>query len=109
MTNNELMNEIRDTNLSYLILAQSMIRKDKPQALFCLGIDENVADMIVQLSAQQLVKVASRNLMLCAMRFDDEMIWALLAGSHEPRQSADSSAAMLHASILMAGQRAQPV
>ena len=108
MTNEELMNEIRDTNLSYLILSQNMIRKDKAQALFCLGIDENVADIIAQLSPQQLVKVASRNLMLCTMRFDDEMIWALLAGTHERRQTTDSSAT-LHASILMAGHSAQSV
>ena len=106
MTNDQLMNEIRDTNLSYLMLAQTMIRADKPQALFRLGLSEPVADLIGQLSPQQLVRVASRNLMMCTVRFDDELIWGLLTDSHDPRQGVEQNASRLHASVLMAGRHA---
>jgi len=106
MTTDQLMNEIRDTNLSYLMLAQAMIRQDKTQALFRLGLSEPVADLIGQLSPQQLVRVASRNQMLCTMRFDDELVWGLLTDSHDPRQTGEQTASRLHASVLMAGRHA---
>lgn len=106
MTSDRILNEIRDINLSYLVLAQAMIRSDKPQALFRLGLSEAVADMVAQLSPQQLVRVASRNNMLCTFRFDDELIWALLADSHDPRTEQETNADRLHASVLMAGRHA---
>jgi flagellar transcriptional activator FlhD len=106
MTTDQLMNEIRDTNLSYLMLAQAMIRADKPQALFRLGLSEPVADLIAQLSPQQLVRVSSRNLMMCTVRFDDELIWGLLTDSHDPRPGMEQTSSRLHASVLMAGRHA---
>ena len=102
MTTDQLMNEIRDTNLSYLMLAQTMIRTDKTQALFRLGLSESVADLIGQLSSQQLLRVASRNQMMCALRFDDELVWGLLTDSHVGGQGAESNVDRLHASVLMA-------
>ena len=109
MNPDQLMNEIRDTNLSYLMLAQAMIRGDKVQALFRLGLSEAVADLLAQLSPQQLVRVASRNLMMCTIRFDDELIWGLLTDSHDPRQATEHTAGRLHASILMAARHAVTV
>ena len=105
MNADQLVNEIRDVNLSYLMLAQIMIRTDKAQALFRLGISEEVADLLGQMSPQQLVRTASRNLMLCAMRFDDELIWGLLTDKHAPNQATESTADRLHASVLMAGRQ----
>ena len=105
MPTEQLSAEIRDINLSYLMLAQAMIRADKAQALFRLGISEDVADLIAAMSSQQLVRAASRNLMLCAMRFEDEMVWGLLTERHVPRNE-DSTASRLHASVLMAGRPA---
>lgn len=107
-TAQQLTDDIRELNLSFLMLAQNLIRADKAQALYRLGISEGVADIIAALSPQQLVRVASRNQMLCAMRFDDEMVWGLLTDRHAPRQSEDSTATRLHASVLMAG-RAVPM
>ena len=107
MTTDQLSNEIRDINLSFLLLAQHMIRGDKAQSLYRLGISEDVADLLTQMSPQQLVRVASRNLMLCTMRFDDELIWGLLTDSHAPQgKGSESNVDRLHASVLMAGRRA---
>lgn len=106
MTNEILLTEARDINLSYLMLAQAMIRDDKAQALYRLGIDESTADLLQQMSSQQLVRVASRNPMLCTFRFDDELIWGLLTSEPATAESGEANAGGLHASVLMAGRYA---
>jgi flagellar transcriptional activator FlhD len=105
MQADQIASEIRDLNLSFLMLAQAMIRKDKAQALFRLGMSEPAAELLQQMSTQQLLRVASRNLMLCTMRFGDDVVWGLLSESHAPR-SAEANAERLHASVLMAGRNA---
>ncbi len=104
MPTDKLLDEIRDLNLSYLVLAQAMIRQDKAQALYRLGMSEGVADIVLALSTQQLVRVASRNHMMCGFRFDDEVVWSLL-GEHGAA-APQASASALHASVLMAGRHA---
>jgi flagellar transcriptional activator FlhD len=104
------MPEIREINLSYLMLAQSMIRADKVNAMFCLGISEEVADILAELGPTQLVRIASGNMLMCRFRFDDEMVWSLLA-DHGRRAGAafEGNASRLHASIVMAGNFAEAV
>lgn len=106
MPTEQLSRDIRDFNLSYLMLAQSMIRADKAQALFRLGISEGVADLLAAMSPQQVLRASSRSVMLCGMRFDDELVWGLLSDRHAPRELEDSNAGRLHASVLMAGRLA---
>lgn len=107
-----LMSEIRDANLSYLILAQRLIRADKAQALYRLGVSEETADIVDALSPSQMMKVAASNMLMCRFRFDDEMIWSLLT-SHgrgaDSESAGESSAERLHASILMAGDFSETV
>ncbi len=100
-----LLTEIREANLSYLILAQNLVRQDKAQALFRLGISEPVADLLGALTPSQLLKVASSNMLMFRFRFDDSMIWSLLT-DHGSRNEAveEGSASKLHASILMSGR-----
>jgi flagellar transcriptional activator FlhD len=107
---NRWMPEIRDLNLSYLMLAQGMVRADKAHAMFCLGVSEDVADILAELSPAQLLKIASGNMLMCRFRFDDEMVWALLSehGRRSPT-GMDANASRLHASIVMAGNFAEAV
>ncbi|MBK8323346.1 MAG: flagellar transcriptional regulator FlhD [Betaproteobacteria bacterium] len=100
--NNQLMAEIREANLAYLMLAQHMIRLDRPQALFRLGLTEEVAHVIDGLSPQQIVRVSNAPMMMCRFRFDDEMVWGLLAN-----HGKQSSTQQLHAGIVMAGRLAE--
>ena len=44
MNTEQILAEIREANLSYLMLAQSLIRTDREQALFRLGVSEETAD-----------------------------------------------------------------
>jgi len=68
-----LLEEIREANLSYLLLAQHLIREDRPEALFRLGITEEVADVISSLTTAQVLRIASSNMLMCRFRFDDDL------------------------------------
>ena len=46
MNEAEMMSEIRDANLNYLMLSQQMIRTDKATAIFRLGISKDIADPV---------------------------------------------------------------
>jgi flagellar transcriptional activator FlhD len=96
MTANDMMAEIRDANLSYLMLAQQMIRADKVTAIFRLGVSADIADLIEGMSNAQM--------MLARFRFDDTAILSMLT-SH----SKDRALAQSHAAILMAGQPAEEI
>lgn len=99
MNSSRLLDEIREANLSYLLLAQQLVREDRTEAAFRLGVSEQVADMIADLTTAQVLRIASSNMLMCRFRFDDEVVWNLLT-SH----SKDRSVSGLHASILMAGK-----
>ncbi|HSW05225.1 flagellar transcriptional regulator FlhD [Aquabacterium sp.] len=102
MNTEQILAEIREANLSYLMLAQSLIRADREQALFRLGVSEETAALIVMLTPSQMMKIASGNTLLCRMRCDDDLVWSLLT-SHG-KSSANDSVSRLHASILLAGR-----
>jgi flagellar transcriptional activator FlhD len=102
MTSEQILAEIREANLSYLMLAQSLIRSDRDQALFRLGISEETATLLGTLTPAQMMKIATGNTLLCRLRMDDDLVWNLLT-SHG-KGAANDSASRLHASILMAGR-----
>lgn len=97
-----LLSEVREANLSYLMLARQMIVEDKAEATFRLGIDSDLADMIASLSSGQLLKIASSNMLMCRFRFDDRMLWDLITSHSTDRETGMGS---VHAAILM-GSRA---
>lgn len=106
MSDAQLTAEIREANLTYLMLAQNLIRKDKAEALFRLGIPEEAADLLVALSPAQISKIASSSMLLCRFRMDDEVVWDLLT-NHTQRKIDNDATTRLHASILMAGRFAE--
>ena len=99
MKTEQMLQEIREVNMTYLILAQAMIREDKAQAMYRLGIGEDVADILEQLSTGQILKIASSNTLVCCFRFENQMVWDLLT-SH----SKDLNVGGVHAAILTAGK-----
>ena len=100
MKADQILTEIREANLSYLMLAQHMIRADREQALYRLGLSEEVADIIEKLTAAQILKIAASNMLMCRFRFDDQLIWSLLGGKVKDKTE---EVAGIHAAILMAG------
>ncbi|GIZ53851.1 flagellar transcriptional regulator FlhD [Noviherbaspirillum aridicola] len=101
---NDYLSEIRDVNLSYLMIAQQMIRHDRAEAIFRLGISGEIADLIASMSNAQVLKMASCNVMLSRFRFDDSTILSTLV-----RDKAGAAPTPLHASIIMASQAPEQV
>lgn len=104
MTNPEekmqrLQNEIREANLSYMMVAQHMIRENRVEAQLRLGLGDVVVDIIDRLTPAQMVRIAQSNMLVCRFRCDDRLIWSLLSdhGNHD-------TSAGLHASILLASK-----
>jgi flagellar transcriptional activator FlhD len=106
MDNGQLLQEIREANLTYLMLAQNLIRHDRAEALFRLGLPEESADLLAALSPAQVLRVASCSMLLCRMRIDDNMVWGLLT-NHNLRNSDGEGAPRLHANILLAGRHTE--
>lgn len=104
METNQLLDEIRDINLSYLLLAKQMLRDDRVSAMYRLGINQDIADILDKLSSAQLIKMAASNMLLCRFRFDDRLIADMLSND-----SRDQSVTKSHAAILMAGKPAEAV
>ena len=100
MKTEQMLDEIREANLTYLILAQRLLREDRAEAQFRLGVSEEVADILASLGTAQLVKIAASNMLLCRFRFDDEVVWNLLAGN--ARDKTRDAMGVVHAAILMA-------
>jgi flagellar transcriptional activator FlhD len=108
MNHEQVLVEIREANMTYLMLAQNLIRQNKAEALFRLGMSEDSADLIAALSPAQVVRIASSNMLLCRFRVDDEIVWNLLT-NHSVNKVDNDATTKLHASILMAGRFAEAV
>ena len=104
MTNEQILHEIREANLAYLLLAQNLIRADRAQALYRLGLSEQAADILADLTLAQCLKIAARNVLISRFRFEDDMVWSLIT-DHGKHQSAKQ----IHASILVASQSLETV
>jgi len=99
MKAHDLIDQIREANLSYLLLAKQLIAEDKAEALIRLGIDEATADLLSQLTTAQVLKIAANDVPMCTLRFSDVHVWERL-GDHGKERAISG----MHAAILMAGR-----
>ncbi len=104
MEPDQLLDEIRDINLGYMLLAKQMLREDRVSAMYRLGINQDIAEILEKLTSAQLVKMAASNMLLCRFRFDDRLIAQMLSND-----SRDQAVTKSHAAILMAGKPAEAV
>jgi flagellar transcriptional activator FlhD len=65
------LTDIQEVNLSYLMLAQRLLRENYAAGMFRLGFDADVAEIILKLSPAQLVKLAGSSTLLCQFRLND--------------------------------------
>ena len=100
----EILTEVREANLSYLMLAQKMIRTNKAAALYRLGIGQSIADLLESFSTKQMIKLASSSVMLMRFRFDDELILGIVSNYQKP---AELSA--VHSTLLLSNQVAETI
>ena len=95
MSSADTYNEIKELNLTYLMLAQQLIRADRETAQYRLGIGADMADVIERLTPGQVLKMAGSNMVLCCFRFDDKLLLALLSSHERDRGTAHTHAAIL--------------
>lgn len=90
--------EIADLNLTYMLLAQKMLRSDRAAAMLRLGISPAVADMLSAMPLAEVIKLAASNFVLCTFRLDE------LPGFRSVAEGARQQALQqAHISILLAG------
>lgn len=70
--------DIQEVNLSYLVLAQRMLRENYDDAVFRLNVTPESAQVLVSLSLSQLVTLASSPSLVCGFRLDDASLLSLL-------------------------------
>ncbi|MBP6367806.1 MAG: flagellar transcriptional regulator FlhD [Nitrosomonas sp.] len=104
MESNQILDEIRDINLSYLLLAKQLLQEDKVTAMYRLGINQDLAEILDKLTSAQMIKMAASNMLFCRFRFDDRLIAEMLSND-----SRDQAVTKSHAAILLAGKPAEAV
>jgi len=97
MNAKQMHEEIKEANLSYMLLAQQMIGDDKATATFRLGISDEMADLVAGLTPAQLLKMASSNMLLCRFRLDEDVLLNMITDYSKDRMMSQA-----HAAILMA-------
>ena len=78
MNRNETLDEIREVNLSFLMLAQRLARLDSQNAMRLLRVDADCIDAIAALPPGQIMKLAATNLLFCRFALDDCALLASL-------------------------------
>ncbi|MBK9664040.1 MAG: flagellar transcriptional regulator FlhD [Nitrosomonas sp.] len=104
MESNQILDEIRDINLSYLLLAKQLLQEDKVTAMYRLGINQDLAEILDKLTSAQMIKMAASNMLFCRFRFDDRLIAEMLSND-----SRDQAVTKSHAAIWLAGKPAEAV
>jgi len=79
ITHNDTLSDIKQVNLSFLLLAQRLLREDRTAGMRRMGLSERLADVLAGLSLAQTARLAASDQMLCRFRFDDHAILSSLA------------------------------
>ena len=101
MSDGEAQGFIKEVNLSYIMLAQRMLREDRLVGMFRLGLSAQSAELLATLTLAQTVKLAASDHVLCQCRFDDHTILSTLTQS-----GGHVDVAPAHTAILLASQKA---
>lgn len=96
-----MMEEIHEINLRYLLLAQRMLREDRAAASYRLGLGQDLARALADLTPSQILKIAGCGVLLPRFRFDDQLVLNMLANYRSDRTMGKT-----HAAIVMAAQPA---
>lgn len=96
MPKNTLQSDIQEINLSYLMLAQKLLHQDFAMGITKLGINQDVATILLRMSPSQLVKLSSCGSVICNFRLNDYQILNALTSN-----SLDGILQQAHTEILM--------
>lgn len=94
--------EIAALNLTYMLLAQKLLRQDRAAAMLRLGISAEMADLLAGMTLAEVVKLSTSNFVLCAFRLDE-----LPGVGRMIQPGREASLQQAHLSILLAGAHQQ--
>jgi len=97
-----MQDAIRELNLSYLVLAQRILREDMAVGMYRLGVSRELADFLVSVSSAQLVKLAGTDQFICGFRIVDPSLLSVLTHMAKNEQLAST-----HAAIVLSGRPPQ--
>ena len=83
MNNAQLLAEIQEANVSFLTLAQNLLKADRAAGERMLGVSGQVASTLQSLTPAQLSSIARSNTLLSRIDMDsDDLVFGLLTSSH---------------------------
>jgi flagellar transcriptional activator FlhD len=97
----EASREIADLNLTYVLLAQKLLRQDRVSAMLQLGISAEMADLLIGMSLADVIRIATTNFVLCGFRLDELPIFRSVM-----QKEQETSLQQAHISIVLAGAHA---
>ncbi|WP_038027551.1 flagellar transcriptional regulator FlhD [Tatumella saanichensis] len=65
------LKNIYECNLSYLLLARQLLAEDWPTALYRLGLSDDMATALVELSPTGMIRLAETGQLICQLRISD--------------------------------------
>lgn len=95
-----LLNEVKELNLFYLLLAQKMLGEDRALGEFRLGISAEVADALLALSERELMRLSDSSMLICRLRLDNAHVLQALASEDK----VDASLQRARMAIMLADQ-----
>ncbi|WP_323846714.1 flagellar transcriptional regulator FlhD [Microbulbifer magnicolonia] len=101
MKTESIIDEIQDINLTYLLLAQRLLKEDHTTAMFRLKIDQPMAKVLASLTAKQLTKLARTNQFLFRLHLDDADQLCKLTGN-----TRVGGLGQIHTALLMSSRTA---
>lgn len=90
--------ELQELNLTYLLLAQRLLTKDKEAAMVQLQLNEEIADLILSSPSLKLTRLAKINQCLFSLRIRDARQLEQLVDNERNRGMTQTHAALLLAS-----------
>lgn len=89
--------ELQDLNLTYLLIAQRLLKEDYAMALMRLKVDDEMGQLLLSLSTRQLGRLARTNQLLFRLCITEAAQLSQVT-QNERSQGMD----LMHASLLMA-------
>ncbi|WP_321932196.1 flagellar transcriptional regulator FlhD [Paraburkholderia guartelaensis] len=93
MSDYDTLQAIGEVNLSYITLAQRMLREDRQIGISRLGLSEQVADMLMGLTVEQTLKLAGSDHLLCLFSIPDHQLLDALTARETRVDIAETRAA----------------
>ncbi|MFL9966956.1 flagellar transcriptional regulator FlhD [Paraburkholderia sediminicola] len=92
-----MLAEVKNLNLSYLLLAQRLLRKDKAMGMSSMRISGKLADVILNLTIEQTERLAASSQLLCRLGFNDH---AILSAISDKGSTAKTTASLITANAV---------